>query len=235
MSLPTATDTSPRPPSPLQADPATVTFPTADSANSLHSFRQRYLRAFDSELTFGDFEMLTTQFSAEAVELARDITSQRRPKPAPRRPDRPSARPQIDHRRPSTDDPAAAQRLQTLYQLSKKRATRKIFGDESPGFDGTLDDATTFFTETFGSRDCDLQQLQDQLSELIPSLATDDSLFMPPTPEELAQKLRSFSNLAPGQDRLEYHHLRLLDPKCKILSHMFSHCFKAKDVPTHWK
>ena len=150
MSLSTATDTSPRPPSPLQADPATVTFPATDSENSLHSFRQRYLRAFDSELTFGDFEMLTTQFSAEAVELAQDITSQRRPKPAPRRPDRPSARPTIDHRRSSTDDPAAARRLQTLYRLSKKRAARKIFGDESPGFDGTLDDATTFFTEPSG-------------------------------------------------------------------------------------
>ena len=142
MSLPTATDTSPRPPSPLQANPATVTFPTADSANSLHSFRQRYLRAFDSELTFQD--LLTTQFSAEAVQLARDITSQRRPKRAPRHPDRPSARPPIDHRRPLTDDPAAARRLQTLYRLSKKRAACKIFGDESPGFDGTLDDATTF-------------------------------------------------------------------------------------------
>ena len=128
-----------------------------------------------------------------------------------------------------------ARRLQTLYRLSKKRAARKIFGDESPGFDSTLDDATTFFTQTFGSRDCDLHQLQAKLSEHIPSLATDDSLFVPPTPEELAHKLRSFSNSAPGQDRLEYRHLRLLDPRCEILSHMFSHCFKAKDVPAHWK
>ena len=235
VSLPTTTDTSLRPPSPLQADPATITFPTTDSANSLHSFRQCYLRAFDADLTFEHFEMLTTHFSAETVELARDITSQRRPKPAPRRPDRPSARPPIDHRRPTTDDPTVARRLQTLYRLSKKRAARKIFGDKSPGFDGTLDDATTFFTQTFGSRDCDLHQLQAELSEHIPSLATDDSLFVPPTPEELAHKLRSFSNSAPGQDRLEYRHLRLLDPRCEILSHMFSHCFKAKDVPAHWK
>ena len=58
---------------------------------------------------------------------------------------------------------------------------------------------------------------------------------MPPTPEELSQKLRSFSNSSPGQDHLEYHHLRLLVPKCEILSHMFAHCFKAKNVPAHWK
>ncbi|CAB3991255.1 Hypothetical predicted protein [Paramuricea clavata] len=43
------------------------------------------------------------------------------------------------------------------------------------------------------------------------------------------------SNFAPGKDRLEYRHLRLLDPKCKILAKMFRHCFDAKNVPAEWK
>ena len=43
------------------------------------------------------------------------------------------------------------------------------------------------------------------------------------------------SNSSPGKDRLECRHLRLLDPKCEILSKMFRHCFIAKYVPTEWK
>ena len=43
------------------------------------------------------------------------------------------------------------------------------------------------------------------------------------------------SNSAPGKDRLEYRHLRLLDPKGEILSRIFRHCFEAKDVPAEWK
>lgn len=42
-------------------------------------------------------------------------------------------------------------------------------------------------------------------------------------------------NSSPGKDRLECRHLRLLDPKCEILSKMFRHCFIAKYVPTEWK
>ena len=68
-----------------------------------------------------------------------------------------------------------------------------------------------------------------------PSRLTTPSSPHPPTPEELSQKLRSFSNSAPGKDRLEYRHLCLLDPKCEILACMFKHCFEAKDVPAHWK
>ena len=222
-------------PSPIQTDPSTATFPSSDSAQTMQSFRNRYKTAFAAEQTFSDFELLCSQFSSDAVTLAREITSNRKPTPAPRRPDRPSARPPIDNRRPTTADPHAARRLQTLYRLSKKRAARKIFGDESPGFDGTIDEAADFFRNTFGERVCNLTHLQEELNTHIPSLETDNSLFAPPTPEELSQKLRSFSNSAPGKDRLEYRHLRLLDPKCEILADMFKHCFEARDVPAHWK
>ena len=43
------------------------------------------------------------------------------------------------------------------------------------------------------------------------------------------------ANSAPGKDRLEHRHLRLLDPRCQILAKMFRHCFLAKDVPASWK
>jgi hypothetical protein len=186
-------------------------------------------------MDFPDFEQLTRQFTTEAVELAKTLSSQQRPRPTKRRPDRPSARPPIDRRRSLPGDPTAAKHLQHLYRISKKRAARQVFGDESPGFDGTIDDATSFFTESFGPRDCDTTKLLEELAAFVPSAATDHDLFSPSSPVKLPAKLRSMANSAPGKDHLEYRHLRLLDPRCQILSKMFRHCFLAKDVPASWK
>ena len=99
-------------------------------------------------MDFHDFQRLTSQFTSEAV------SSQQCPRSAQRRPDRPSACPPIDRHRPLPSDPLAAKRLQHLYRVSKKRAARKIFGEERPSYDGTLEDATTYFTQTFGPRPC---------------------------------------------------------------------------------
>jgi hypothetical protein len=129
--------------SPIIEDPSTASFPTSQTTTSLQDFRQRYKLEFQEEMDFHDFERLTQQFTTDAVDLARTLSSQQRP--AQRRPDRPSAHPLIDRRRPISSDPSAAKRLQHLYRISKKRAARRVFGDESPGYDGTIDDATEYF------------------------------------------------------------------------------------------
>jgi hypothetical protein len=120
-------------------------------------------------------------------------------------------------------------------RVRERTSEERIFGDESPGYDGTIDDATNYFTKTFGPRTCGNAKLLEELSSFVPSAEPDTSLFDAPSPDELATKLRSMCNSAPGQDRLEYRHLRLLDPKCEILAKMFRHCFVAKDVPASWK
>jgi hypothetical protein len=130
-------------------------------------------------MDFPDFEQLTRQFTTEAVDLAKTLSSQQRPRPTKRRPDRPSARPPIDRRRPLPGDPTAAKRLQHLYRISKKRAARQVFGDESLSFDGTIDDATAFFTESFGPRNCDTTKLLEELAAFVPSAPMDNDLFTP--------------------------------------------------------
>ena len=186
-------------------------------------------------MNFDTFSTLADSFAQEALTLARELSSQQRPKPTQRQPDRPSVRPPIDNRRPTNSDHSAACRLQHLYRISKKRAARKIFGDDSPSFDGTTEDATTFFSNAFGPRSCNTDSLQAELNAHVPSADVDETLFDPPSPEELASKLRTMSNSAPGKDWIEYRHLRLLDPKCLILARLFKHCFSAKDVPASWK
>ncbi len=166
--------------------------------------------------------------------MAQAIFSTRRPQPTKCRPNRPSARPPIDNRRPTHADPVASCRIQQLYRLSKKRAARKILGDDSPNYSGSPTEAFNFFNTTFSPRTLDPSQVNEELKSFCPMAEVDDSLFDPPTPAELQQKLQAMSNSAPGKDRLEYRHLRALDPKCEILAKMYRFCFAARDVPSQW-
>ena len=43
------------------------------------------------------------------------------------------------------------------------------------------------------------------------------------------------SNSAPGKDRVEYRHLRVIDPKGELLASIFGHCIRQRDVPDIWK
>ena len=52
---------------------------------------------------------------------------------------------------------------------------------------------------------------------------------------EIAMKLQSAANTAPGTDRCEYAHLKRVDPGGKILAVLFNRCQHEKDVPAAWK
>lgn len=43
------------------------------------------------------------------------------------------------------------------------------------------------------------------------------------------------SNSAPGKDKVEYRHLRMVDPECRIITLIFNNCMDAKKIPTSWK
>ena len=51
----------------------------------------------------------------------------------------------------------------------------------------------------------------------------------------MAAKLRSAANTAPGADRVEYAHLKKIDPFGKILTFIFNTCLRALNVPLQWK
>ena len=95
---------------------------------------------------------------------------------------------------PATPSPAIPPLMANI--ISKKRAAHQVFGDESPSFYGTIDNATTFFTETFGPRDCDTTKLLEELAAFVLSAAMDQDLF---TPHLLTSSPR---NCAPWQTLL---------------------------------
>ena len=158
-----------------------------------------------------------------------------RKKPVSRRLNRPSARPVNPNRRPVKYNPIEARKLQSLYRISKKRAARKVLNDSKPSYDGSVDDANEFFTRVFGPKSCDIDGVKSGLNDFVPSVPADNHLTDHLSHDEIKKKLRVLSNSAPGADRVEYRHLKSVDPNCKILCSIYNRCLDANDVPQQWK
>ena len=171
---------------------------------------------FSQDLTWEEFSAACTEFIVAALPLAR-ILSATRPRPGPRRPDHPAARPPHNIRRGHHFDGAEAQCIQTLYRHSRKRAAQKVIGDTSPFYTGLAANATEHFNIFFDHRPWDVEALERALKDHVPTGPDDAFLYNPPTASEIAGKLCSMANSSPGVDRLEYCHLKAIDPAGKIL------------------
>jgi hypothetical protein len=181
------------------------------------------------------------EFSDHCYDFANDVISesdkifQNKKNAAPRRPTRPSARPVNNNRRPLKYNPIEARRIQRLYRLSKKRAARQVISDNKPSYTGSVEDANSFFSQVFGEKPVNSREVKQGLNDYVPSGPVDDSLGDPITPDKVAKKLRSLSNSSPGADRVEYRHLKAMDPKGSILCNIYNRCLVENDVPAKWK
>ena len=123
-----------------------------------------------------------------------------------------------------------------MYCHSKKRATRKILATNQISYTGTKEAAHEFFTNVFASRPCNTNDLLQHLKENVPSLDDDsDCLTAELTATEILTKLHAAANTSPGPDRVEYRHLKRVDPQCKILHLIFQRCLVESNVPQAWK
>ena len=221
----------------MQADPdlpAAPNDPSDAAREEVHQFQTEWNDKFQRDLTWEEFSAACAEFIDAALPLARNLSATRH-RHGPRRPDRPAARPPHNVRRGPHFDAAEAQRIQTLYRHSRKRAARKIMGDASPFYTGLTANATEYFKASFDHRPCDVEALQHAFNDHVPTGPTDASLYDPPTASEIAAKLRSMANSSPGVDRLEYRHLKAIDPAGKLLSLIFARCIAEQDVPAMWK
>lgn len=200
-------------------------------------FHDHWVEQFNQDLSWNEFSSLCTTFAEQGYQLGRSL-SNRRPSQQPDRANRPSSRPvtRPPHGRfRQRFDPAEAQQIQRLYKNSKKRAARKILMPDSPFYTGSVNNADTFFRQIFSEQPCDIPALQSALRAHIPTGPTDETLFQAPSAAEIKAKMRTCSNTSPGPDRIEYRHLKAIDPKCEILALIFSHCINQQDVPNEWK
>jgi hypothetical protein len=148
---------------------------------------------------------------------------------------RPNSRMPNRNRRPLPCNPIEARRIQTLFRLSKKRAARRILQDNNTIYTGTKDQANDYFTDTFSTSTIDVDELISSLSDNIPPASIDHSLMDAMSNKEIRDKLKCMSNSAPGKDKVEYRHLKLVDPNCDILGLIFNKCLEEKKIPLSWK
>ena len=220
-----------RPPVPHGDTP--ITSSQGEAPPALENFREHWGSVFAFHLNWEDFCLKANEFATSGRELAASLmqVQSNRPRPVPRDPNRPSARRIPNGRQLNRFDPNDA----SLYRHSKKRAARQILTDDSPPFAGSVDEAAAYFTESYSHKPCDTNHLQNLLDTHVPTSDTATPSALPPTAKEVSIKLRSCANTSPGPDRIEYRHLKTLDPQGTILSSMFAHCIKHQDVPPLWK
>ena len=212
----------------------------------LTEFRNLWVERFTSEHSWDEFSQLCESFATEARSMAQSLSNPMAPTPAaasnPPPPPRPLPRP--PPRRPPHArgfrpfNPIAARRLQGLYRHSKKRAARQLLCDTAVQYSGSISDAESYFEAVLDEKTCNTSLLAEALRADVPN-ATDDErtadLKSEVSEAEVAAKLRSAANTAPGADRVEYAHLKRIDPSAKILAPIFNTCLRAQNVPDIWK
>lgn len=218
-------------------DTSQQTFMVDRDAQRLTDFRLKWIKVFSSVTSWHDFSNNCETFASEIRAFAQELF-----KPTRKTARNPNTRTQA--RRPPNGrpiqrfDPSEASRIQGLYYHSKKRAARKLLTNNSTSYSGSVEDAETYFNEVFGEKHCNTNLLTEELAKNVPSGKDEEStkyLYSEVSEAEVAAKLSSAANTSPGADRVEYNHLKKIDPQAKILSLMFNRCMLHEDVPTQWK
>ena len=206
-----------------------------NTINPVQAFHHKWSDIFTDPGNWSDFSDHCDAFAKDVLETSATVIVGKKNNPAPRRPNRPAARPVANNHRPLRYNPIEARRIQSLYRISKKRAARKVIGDNKPSYTGSVDTAEQYFNRVFDARPCDVEGIKRGLQDFVPTSSADNHLGDHLSPGEILKKLRSLSNSAPGKDRVEYRHLRAVDPKCEVLALIFNHCLDTNDVPASWK
>ena len=145
-----------------QSQPASSPTPS-ELTSKRDAFKDKWTTAFSCDIPWSEFCSLCDEFAVEARSLASEITANSSPtsnrrKPLPRCNRRTGRRPAFRHR-PLLLNPAEAQRIQTLYRHSKKKAARKILSPNCSPYTGSIENAESFFKDTFSLRNCDTSSL----------------------------------------------------------------------------
>ena len=193
----------------------------------LNDFRAKWFESFSAEHSWAEFCQLCEQFATETRDMSQYLN----------RPKNPTSSSKRD---PPSTVPPRPPRIQGLYRHSKKLAVRKLLNDVSVSYSGSKLDAENYFETVFEEKHCNTNLLAEALRADVPNAPDDDitkDLKNEVTKSEVAAKLRSASNTAPGADRVEYAHLKKIDPLGKILTLtlIFNTCLHALDVPLIWK
>ena len=211
--------------------------------DKLNEFRALWIERFNGDHSWQEFSVLCERFAVETKEMAQSLSKPMAPKPAGDQQNPPPPPPPPRRRPPhgrgfSSFNPVQARRIQGLYRHYRKRAARKLLCDTAVQHSGSDADVETYFEGVLSEKTCNTNLLNEALRADVPTAEDDENtrdLKNEVSESEVAAKLRSAANTAPGYDKVEYAHLKRIDPSAKILTPMFNRCIQAKDVPAIWK
>ncbi len=174
-----------------------------EDLDTLNEFQSKWVEVFNLDHSWEEFCGLCEQFATECRDMAQYLNQPKNPKP------KPAVVPPPPPRRPPNGrpfrrfNPVEARRIQGLYQHSKKRAARKLLSDVSVSYSGSLADAEMYFEGVLSEKQCNTNLLCEALRAHVPNAEDEEttrSLKDAILESEVAAKLRSASNTAPGAD-----------------------------------
>jgi hypothetical protein len=209
-------------------------------------FSEVWVSAFQNCSTINDLEStvnrcmsdwrVKTARKLEKIPESEDAPKRRGTKRSSHRPDRQLQRLRQRANRGSDE----ARRIQTMFRIYPKRAVRRALGESSPSYSGSADSARVFLSETYERNppaDFECTAARAHFDACHWSSPDDEvlrQLDSPPTREEIATKLAKATNTAPGNDGVEYRHLRAMDPRGLVLEAMYDAVWRI-GIPPCWK
>ena len=188
-----------------------------------------------NELTEDWYKTLATKPAPEST---------RPPRPAnqapPPRKERHQNRQQQRAKQKSKKGPKEASKIQKKFILRPRQAVREVLGETSQPYTGTIDDAKKHLDNVFQRPAPSEEEVQasrklfDECQWATPSEEQTALLSGPPTKEEIAKKLHRATNTSPGMDKIEYRHIKSLDPTGDLLATLFAAVWKL-GIPRQWK
>ena len=137
-------------------------------------------------------------------------------------------------------DPKQASRIQKKFILRPRQAVREVLGETSLPYSGTIEEAKAHLNDVFQRPAPSEKELEasrklfDDCEWAEPSEEQASNLAGPPTKEEVARKLHRAVNTSPGMDRIEYRHIKSLDPTGTLLATLYAAVWRL-GIPRQWK
>jgi len=132
-----------------------------------------------------------------------------------------------------------ASAIQREFVRFPSRAIRKICEDAKPAFAGNTEDAAKdlqrIYGETSPHKIEDANNLFSGLNWQQPDQKKAEAIGKPITAEEIASKLKRAKNTSPGEDRVEYRHLKAADKDGLVLECLYKKLLEWQHVPPEWK
>lgn len=135
----------------------------------------------------------------------------------------------------STASRTAPADLRRIYRTNRPRAIRLALQPPSTSYQGSMEACRNHWADEGKARAVSDAQLDDLLRCLPDAPQSSPNLAAPLTEEEIGRRLHRANNTAPGADRLEYRHLRALDPECKLIAAILNGCLHFRRVPDSWR